>query len=294
MLVCSVSQLARRAAIAADIAEAAIALDAPGTGNVVFATLVDDPASVRERVDAFLGQIILEAASASSVVTAGFTYAAAIVEAGSAIDVRDAVKVTGSTFAAWDSATVTAVTLSGGNLVATNTGTTSQDQGAHVAAASGKTSGKYYFEVVWTTVIGGVDLGVGVGTTASTYTGMGFTGGVTGVEMYKSGTVYANGSFQTAISLGLFNSGSIGAVAIDLDNRRAWFKLLPSGGWNFGNTGADPATNVGGVIIPAGTMVPFVTFGGSSGVANNVMTANFGASAFAGAVPSGFTAGWPQ
>jgi hypothetical protein len=40
-------------------------------------------------------------------------------------------------------------------------------------------------------------------------------------------------------------------------------------------------------------MVPFVTFGGSPGSANNVITANFGASAFSGAVPSGFTSGWP-
>jgi hypothetical protein len=71
MLVCSVSQLQRRAAIAAAVAEAAAALDAPGTGNVVFATLVDDPASVGELVDAYLGEIMLEAASASVIVDAG-------------------------------------------------------------------------------------------------------------------------------------------------------------------------------------------------------------------------------
>src|SRR5580765_1046228 len=71
MLVCSVSQRGRRAAIAADVAEAAAALDAPGTGNVVFATLVDDPASVGEIVDAYLGEIMLEAASASVIVDAG-------------------------------------------------------------------------------------------------------------------------------------------------------------------------------------------------------------------------------
>jgi hypothetical protein len=71
VLVCSVSQLARRSAIAADVAEAAAALDAPGTGNVVFATLVDDPASVGEIVDAYLGAIMLEAASAGEAVDAG-------------------------------------------------------------------------------------------------------------------------------------------------------------------------------------------------------------------------------
>lgn len=86
MLACSVSQLRRRAAIAADLAEAAAALDAPGTGNVVFATLVDDPASVGERVDAFLGQIMLEAANASATVNAGLAYAAAITEMVTAVD----------------------------------------------------------------------------------------------------------------------------------------------------------------------------------------------------------------
>jgi hypothetical protein len=71
MLVCSVSQLQRRTAVVADVAEAAAALDAPGTGNVVFATLVDDPASVGELVDAYLGVIMAEAASAGEAVDAG-------------------------------------------------------------------------------------------------------------------------------------------------------------------------------------------------------------------------------
>jgi hypothetical protein len=40
-------------------------------------------------------------------------------------------------------------------------------------------------------------------------------------------------------------------------------------------------------------MVPFVTFGGAGGSPGQVWTANFGATAFNGVVPSGFTAGWP-
>jgi hypothetical protein len=90
MLVCNVSQLARRAGIAAGIVEAATALDAPGTGNVVFATLVDDPASVGEHVDAFLGQIMIEAASAAVTVNAGLVYRVTIVEAASAADATSA------------------------------------------------------------------------------------------------------------------------------------------------------------------------------------------------------------
>jgi hypothetical protein len=90
MLVCNVSQLARRAAIAADIAEVAAAVDATATGNIVFATLVDDPASVGDHVDAYLGEIMLEAASASDAADAGLNYAAPIDEAVTAAEAQDA------------------------------------------------------------------------------------------------------------------------------------------------------------------------------------------------------------
>lgn len=87
MLVCNVSLLRRRAAIAADVAEVTLAVDALATGNVVFATLVDDPASVNDRVDAYLGEIMLEAANASSIVNAGLIYKVAVDEAASASSV---------------------------------------------------------------------------------------------------------------------------------------------------------------------------------------------------------------
>lgn len=99
MLVCSVSLLRRQAAIAVNIAETAAALDSPGTGNVVFATLVDDPASVVEHVDAFLGQIMLEAANAATTLNAGLTYATAIVESGTAAELASASRQTSATMA---------------------------------------------------------------------------------------------------------------------------------------------------------------------------------------------------
>ena len=89
MLVCNVSQ-ARRAAIAAGIVEAATAADAPGTGNVVFATLVDDPASVLDTLDAVVGQIMREVASAEDAITAGMVFAVAINEAAFALEASSA------------------------------------------------------------------------------------------------------------------------------------------------------------------------------------------------------------
>ena len=107
---------------------------------------------------------------------------------------------------------------------------------------------------------------------------------------WQPGSIWTNGG-NTGNALGTIPAGSVVGVAIDLDNRKAWFRVAPSGNWN--SIGTDnPATNTGGATVPAGTMVPFVTFGGVGGVANNVITANFGASAFTGVAPSGFTS-WP-
>lgn len=194
----------------------------------------------------------------------------------------------------WDSATATAVTLSGGDLVASNTGTTSANQGAHVAFADAKTTGKYYFEVTFTTLTAGGNRGIGVGSTTSTFTGMGGPSALNGGDtVYAgSGNIYSNGA-GSGKSLGARAAGNVIAVAIDLDNRFIWFRVAPSGDWN-NTAGADPATNTGGIGHPAGAMVPFCMFGGASGTAGNVFTANFGDSAFVGTVPSGYTAGWPK
>lgn len=197
-----------------------------------------------------------------------------------------------SAWATWDPATVTAVTLSGGDLVATNTGTTSANQGAHVASGSGKTTGKYYFETTLTLKNAGGNCGVGIGTTASTYTNIGGTATSGNMVYFNSGNMWTNGG-STGFTLSARATGDVVGVAVDLDNRRIWFRVAPSGQWNASGS-ANPATNNLGFVIPAGTMVPFNVFGGASGVAGSIHTTNFGASAFTGAVPSGFTAGWPS
>jgi hypothetical protein len=89
MLVCNVSMRPPRRAIAAALAEAATAADATATGNIVFATLVDDPANVRDTVDGYLGEIMLEPASAADLVEAGLDLNAAVDESASAAAVED-------------------------------------------------------------------------------------------------------------------------------------------------------------------------------------------------------------
>jgi len=291
-----VSLRGRRGAVAVDIAETAAALDSPGTGNVVFATLVDDPAAVVDRVDAYLGEIMLEAASANTVLDASVpaTYAVDVLEAAAAVSAQDATAALPVTYVTWDPATANNVTLSGGNLVATNT-VSYPDVGVRVATASGKTSSKYYFEIELTTVNafgGGGYVSIGICLTTADYLNLGASAGTGGIILnINSGNLYAGGS-NTGFHLTGADVGSKIGIAVDLVNYKAWFRVAPSGDWD-GNGSHDPVTNVGGITVPAGTIVPVVTFGGSGGSTGNAFTANFGATAFTGAAPSGFTAGWP-
>jgi hypothetical protein len=199
----------------------------------------------------------------------------------------------------WDAATVSAVTLSGGNLVATNTGTTSTNQGAHVAFANGKTTGKSYFECTITTFTNGAGVGVGVGNTSSTYANLSgsYTGGDMCLVVGHTGTgVITNLSGNSGASLGALVSGNVVGIAVDVTNSRIWFRKGATGPWNGAGVNGDPTnpTGGGGQGLPTGTIVPFVTFGsglaGAAGVAGNVFTANFGASAFVGTIPTGYTA----
>lgn len=88
------------------------------------------------------------------------------------------------------------------------------------------------------------------------------------------------------------SSGFIIGIAADIDNRKAWFRVVsPSflgNLWN-GNASADPTAGVNGVVVPSGPILPVACWGQNP----DVYTVDFGATAFSGTVPTGFTAGWP-
>jgi hypothetical protein len=200
----------------------------------------------------------------------------------------------------FDPASVTLVTLSNGNLTGTST-STSSTQGAHVITSSGKASGKYYFEITRNIVNSAASAlyMAGIGTIGSLYGNTGMGAGTTGVVTSLGGNIISNGVTSGQTINGGTDAGNTIGIAVDLDNRTIWFKKLtgvsPSG-WNetASANGYNPATNFGGVTIPSGTMIPFITFGGIGASIGDQQTANFGSSAFAGSIPSGFTAGWPQ
>ena len=174
-------------------------------------------------------------------------------------------------------------TLSNGNLTATHSSTTTDG----VAAIDSQHSGKFYFEAVWNTSTTGNN-GIGVMTITADlglinpgrFT---FFTGTNGVIRDPSNATLASGSSNVS-------AGDVMCCAVDLDNHRIWFRKN-NGYWNYSST-ANPATNSGGFDISSimGLGVwPFVT----SAVNGAGCTFNFGDSAFAQSVPSGFTPGWP-
>jgi hypothetical protein len=143
-------------------------------------------------------------------------------------------------------------------------------------------AGKYYFEVACVVQTSSFD-GVGLGTAGAT---LGITATACAVER---GTVWVNGA-SVGPTFGTYANGDVVRTAVDLDARLIWF-LVPrlSGLWNVSGA-ANPATGVGGISISAlsGALYPWATMGAST----DSWTANFGATAFTGAVPVGFNSGW--
>lgn len=121
MLVCNVSLRPPRAGIAADLAEITAAVDTLLDGIVGFATQINDPASASETVDAYLGVIMLEAASASDTVSTSSVYDTAINEAVTANDAASI--VVGFTPAVltglvgwWDASIAASLSLTGSDI----------------------------------------------------------------------------------------------------------------------------------------------------------------------------------
>jgi hypothetical protein len=185
-------------------------------------------------------------------------------------------------YTSWNPLDVNAVTLSNNNLTAVSTAGV-----GGVRGLQSLTSGKYYWECRLSPLVGNTG-GIGIGLATSNLAGGAGNVGGAGI-MRLSSIIKINGTILA--SAGDMPPGSIVGMAIDFTAALIWFRVTPSGNWNLSGT-ANPATGVGGLSISsiAGPLFPMFT----SANTGDGAVANFGGSAFNGAVPSGFTSGWPS
>lgn len=176
------------------------------------------------------------------------------------------------------------ITLTNSNQTATFTAAQQS-----VLGLTGITTGKYYFEVTFTSGTSSGNAATGIVPSNEPLTGsqIGYNDGVTGSVgcFQSSGNIYKNGS---SISVGSANNfstaGNYLCVAVDADARLVWFKS-GTNSWN-GNVSNNPATGVGGIAISGtGAIYPAI---GTDKV--SVWNANFGANTFNQTLPAGFSA----
>jgi hypothetical protein len=184
----------------------------------------------------------------------------------------------------WDPAhTDEGITLSNGNL--TGTGNGSSGNGGR--GTNSHNTGKWYFEIHNDTDGSFENVGVGNGAyDTAQYPGFD-PGGNTSAGMFNSFTpnIYVN---HAAVTTGpTYTTGDYIGVALDVGANLIWWRKTSAPTiWNAG-AGADPATGAGGIDISGVGGPYFPALGLGNAVA---LTANFGASGFNAAAPSGFTA----
>ena len=185
----------------------------------------------------------------------------------------------------WNSADKdAALTLSGGNLTVTLGSSTTSG----IRAVDKQVTGKFYWEctaTTWSAISESVGLAPITWARGTTLTGSvaGLTGLTRGGQIYVDGAAIVSG-------FGTIANGSVICIAFDADSRLVWYRVGSGGNWN-NSASANPATGAGGVQTYLGRGIPAYPALGLT-TSGSAVTANFGDSAFVGAVPSGFTAGF--
>lgn len=174
-----------------------------------------------------------------------------------------------------------AITLSGGNLVATKGGTTAWGSGR--ATASLTTASKWFFSLQMTTVASYAIIGIANSAFSVSGSFLGASGSNSIGYQSSTGGITINGS--VVATMPTFGSGDVIDCAIDLVNSKIWFRKN-GGNWN-NSASANPATNAGGVSLSGLNSGPY--YPAFSQYYSDVLSANFGATTFTYAVPSGFS-----
>jgi hypothetical protein len=174
------------------------------------------------------------------------------------------------------------VTLSNGDLTATGQAETVGTVYAWARSTTSKTAGKLYVE----STVGNTDGGgfaAALGTALASSDLANYLGRLANESAYyDTGEVYVNNAVAT--TLATYTDGDVIGVAIDLDAGKGWYSkngVFASG---------DPVAGTGAHFTFTPSTALFVGFTTADETPAHVFTANFGATAFANAQPSGFDA----
>lgn len=185
-------------------------------------------------------------------------------------------------------------TLSNGNLTFVTAPVGGAD--TYARATDGHVSGLYYFEINgW--LQAGFDYyrsGIALGTTV-------IPGPTPASNILSISAVISNYSLNwSQVFIGgtsVFSDAADGwattaGIAVNLNTHQIWIRPNPTAPWN-GSATANPATGIGGGDISAFAGQPVFPIVTTHSTNLATFNCNFGQAAFAGAVPSGFTPGWP-
>jgi hypothetical protein len=186
-------------------------------------------------------------------------------------------------FTKWNSGDEVNTTLSGGNLVATIT--TAGSVYAGVRAIASHSTGKFYYELTMTNLTSSIQFGVGNAAAAIGGANDFIGNDNNAISVNYPGNVLMNNASQGTV--GGYASGDVVSVAVDIANALIWWRTN-AGNWN-NIAGGDPTNSSTGHGIPfsgmaAGPYFPIVSILSTA----NAVTANFGASAYAQSVPTGY------
>lgn len=178
-------------------------------------------------------------------------------------------KIAPRVYATWNPSDKSAnIALSGGNLTATQSATTT----GLARSTIGKSSGKWYWEITWSSGNNSLIPGIAKSTAATTdYPGQSADGW---------GYISLNGNLANAggvIAYGAsYPTGTVVGCALDMD----------AGTFTFYKNNVSQ-----GVAVSSLSGTVYAAIGGSSAAGSRVSVANFGASALTYAPPSGYNAG---
>jgi hypothetical protein len=182
------------------------------------------------------------------------------------------------------------VTLSNGNLTATCNSTTARYGRANVGIRSGE---KKFFSIVYnafTSVPEQQSAGLAnITFNVQNAANFGYFD-INSIALYQTGTVYRN-TISPVTTVASYVVGDTVDFSVDRVNNLIWFRTN-GGNWN-NSASANPSTGVGGIALstPTGTLLyPAFDLYYGGGATIPSLTANFGATTFTYAPPSGFTA----